>query len=91
MLRDGIAADSIGPLTEAASDSASSVFNDRLQRGSKQITSPIALLPTALGTFGDLKTEPQADKVHLGEVGGNTAIDGDNMMRQANTTAYASG
>jgi hypothetical protein len=87
MLRDGTAADSIGPLTEAAS----SGFNGRLQRVSQQITSPIALLPTALGTSGGLKTEPQAGEVHLGEVGGNTAVAGDSMMRQANTTAYASG
>ncbi|TYL80171.1 hypothetical protein [Bradyrhizobium cytisi] len=84
---------SIGGLTETApaSDTASSGLNGRLQRVAQRITSLIALLPAALGTSGGLKTEPQAGENHLGEVGGNTAVAGGTVTRQANTAAYALG
>ena len=49
----------IGPVNETApaTDTASSGLNGRLQRIAQRITSLIALLPTALGASGGLKTD----------------------------------
>lgn len=81
----------VGIITETApaSDTASSGLNGRLQRIAQRITSMIALLPTALGAGGGLKVEPLTTEVHLGEVGGKTAVVA--VTLSTDTSAYASG
>jgi hypothetical protein len=64
-------------------------LNGRLQRIAQRLTSTIALLPTALGAGGGLKTEPLTTEVHLGEVGGKTAVV--SVTLSTDTSAYASG
>lgn len=90
----------IGSVTETApaSDTASSGMNGRLQRIAQRIASLIALIPTALGAGGGLKVDgsgtalpvsASAGELHLGEVGGNTALIA--VTFTLDTSAYASG
>ncbi len=92
----------VGIVTESApgTDTASSGLNGRLQRIAQRLTSLIALVPTALGANGGLKIEgvasgtvvpvqPNAQEVHLGEVGGKTVVKA--VTLSTDTSAYASG